>query len=464
MPMRWTVYILFLMTIITACSGSNRYYKFGSQLSEAGLHREAAERYMESLRRNRNNVKAQIALRQDGQIVLDEHLQNFYLAHTTGDHSKAVREYELATRYRDMVGQYGVRLIFPDNYRPMFVESETVHLNGLYERANRFIDEERFAEAEDLLKEITRLRSDFEDAIELKNLAFVEPRYQQALEAYDAGRYRRAYYLFAEIESRSPDFRDTRRLRELAKERGLFTVGVLAFENRTSINGLESLIMARLLSEVQRIDDPFLRFIDRTNTDKILAEQRLSLEGAIDQRTAVMAGEMLGAKALLRGVVLEASEVEGDVQVENRKGFHGVPVNVTDPKTGVTSTQLQYNRVFYQHFTQQNEVTVTFQFQLVSTATGEILLSDVLELSTRDRAEYARFEGDHRHLYAGTWRHQNRPSQEDRIYNSFRAKRELNNSLQASDEVTSVSTLRSQLIRDLSNRVARQLQNVNPES
>lgn len=462
--MRWVIYIAFFIFVTSGCSGSSRYYKYGAQLSEAGLHREAAERYMESIRRNRNNVQAQIALRQDAQKVLDEHLQNFYLAHTTGEHAKAVREYELATNYRDMVNRFGVQLSFPDNYRPMFLESETVYLNELYARANTLIDYERFADAEGLLKEITRLRADFEDAADLKNLAFVEPRYQQALDAYDVEAYRKAYYLFAEVESRSPDYKDTRRLRERAKERALFTVGVVAFENRSAQTGLESLIMARLLAEVQNIDDPFLRFIDRTNIDNILAEQRLSLEGAIDQRTAVIAGEMLGAKALLRGVLLDAREVEGEQSMENRKGFLGVPVNVKDPKTGAATTQMQYSRVFYQHFTRENEVTLTFQFQLVSTATGEILLSDVIELNARDRAEYARFEGDHRFLYAGTWETQRRPSPKDRMYNSLRAKRELNNALRASDEVTPVSSLRSQVIRDLGARVAQQLQNVNPET
>lgn len=150
--------------------------------------------------------------------------------------------------------------------------------------------------------------------------------------------------------------------------------------------------------------------------------------------------------------------------MENRKGFLGVPVNVKDPKTGAATTQMQYSRVFYQHFTRENEVTLTFQFQLVSTATGEILLSDVIELNARDRAEYARFEGDHRFLYAGTWETQRRPSPKDRMYNSLRAKRELNNALRASDEVTPVSSLRSQVIRDLGARVAQQLQNVNPET
>ncbi len=462
--MRWIIYIFLFAFIASGCSGSKRYYNYGAQLSEAGLHREAAERYMEALRRNRNNVQAQIALRQDGQTVLDEHLQNFYLAHTTGEHTKAVKEYELATRYRDMIRSYGIKLTFPDNYRPMFIESETIYLTNLYRRANRLIDEERYADAEELLKEITRLRDDFEDAADLKNLAFVEPRYQQALDAYDAEKFRKAYYLFAEVESRSPNYKDSRRLRGLAKEKALFTVGVVAFENKSDINSIESLVMARLLSEVHRIDDPFLRFIDRTNVERLLTEQRLSLEGAIDQRTAVMAGEMLGARALLQGIVLEATEIEGDNQMENRKGFLGVPVNVTDPKTGVTSTQMKYERVFYQHFTRENKVAITFQYQLVSTATGEILLSDVIELEAQDRAEFSRYEGDHRNLFPGTWQDQRRPSPNDRIYNSRRAKRELNNSLRASDEVESTSSLRSQVIHNLSTRVARELQNVNPES
>ncbi|MCC5917663.1 MAG: hypothetical protein JJU02_10115 [Cryomorphaceae bacterium] len=461
--MRISIYSLLILLIFSACSGSNRFYKYGVALTEAGLHREAAERYMESLRRNPNNVKAQIALRQDGQKVLDGHLQDFYLAHTEGNHSRAVQSYEAATRYRDLVMRSGVNLTFPDNYRPMFLQSENHYLQNLYQQAHELIDDQRYAEAENILKEITRLRNDYEDALELKNLAFVEPRYQEGLEAFRNERFRQAYYLFSEVENRVANYKDTRNYRQMAKERGIFTIGVLPFENRSKVRNIDGMIMARLMAEVNNIDDPFLRLIDRTNTDKIIAEQRLSLEGVIDQNTAVIAGEMLGAKALLKCVILDAREVEGELKVENRKGFLGTPVRVKDPKTDAVTTQMQYSKVLYQHFTKENEVAITLQYQLVSTASGEILHTDVIELRRNDRADYARYEGDHRYLYAGTWESPRRASPKDRMYNSARAKRELNNSLQASDEVENVSNLRSQLVRDISARIARQLQNFNPE-
>lgn len=455
--------ISLILLSLVGCSGSRKYYKMGTQLSEAGLHREASERYMEALRRNRNNVNAQIALRLDGQRVLDGHLQEFYLAHTSGDHTKAVREYEQAIRYHEMIRRLGVNLSFPENYRPMYQESEDFHLAGLYRQANDLIDDQKFAEAEVLLREIARLREDYGTVQELKDIAFLEPRYQEALGAMDDEQYRKAYVLFTEITSRDPNFRDARRLRETARERGVFTIGILPFENKSNVRNIESLIMARLLSEVNGLNDPFLRLIDRTNTDRILAEQRLSLEGVIDQNTAVMAGELLGAKALLKVVIIEAREVEGKLQVENRKGFLGTPTNVKDPATGAVTTQMQYNRVFYQQFSRENEVFASIQFQLVSTATGEILLSDIVEMRRSDRADYARFEGDHRHLFAGTWESQRRPSPNDRMYNSPRAKRELNSQLQASDQVEAISSLRSQLVRDVSARMAQQLQSFNPE-
>jgi hypothetical protein len=461
MMQRFTIFIFLILLV--GCSGSKKYYRMGSQLSEAGLHREASERYMEALRRNRNNVQAQIALRQDGQRVLDHHLQEFYLAHTSADHTKAVREFELASRYNEMVRRFGVSLSFPENYRPMFMESEEIYLRGLYIEAQDLIDDGRFAEAENILKEISRLREDYGTVQELKDLAYLEPRYQEALTAMQEESFRKAYFLFADIMARDPNYKDSRRMRELARERGIFTVGVLPFENRTNVSNIEQLILARLIADINGMNDPFLRLIDRTNTDRIIAEQRLSLEGVIDQRTAVMAGEMMGAKALLKATVIEARESEGRLQRENRKGFLGTPVNVTDPQTGAVVSQMQYNRVFYQHFTRENEVVVHVQYQLVSTATGEILLSDVIEMRRTDRAEYSRFEGDHRHLFAGVWENQKRPSPNDRMYNSPRAKRELNAMLQASDKVESVPNLRSQIVRDLSARMSQQLQSFNPE-
>ena len=66
--------ILLLMLLITlgSCSGSKSFYKKGQKLDESGLRLEAANFYIESLKRKNSNADAIIALKKTGQFVLDD--------------------------------------------------------------------------------------------------------------------------------------------------------------------------------------------------------------------------------------------------------------------------------------------------------------------------------------------------------------------------------------------------------
>ena len=77
---------LILALAFTSCNSSKSYYKKGTQLKQAGLQDEAAEFYLLALQKNANNVDARIALKQEGQKLLEFMGQDFYKLYTAEDH------------------------------------------------------------------------------------------------------------------------------------------------------------------------------------------------------------------------------------------------------------------------------------------------------------------------------------------------------------------------------------------
>lgn len=65
------------MDIFFSCTGSKRYFKAAEKLEKQGLVNEAAEFYLESLKRNYKNTQARIKLKEVGQNMLIFYPHNF---------------------------------------------------------------------------------------------------------------------------------------------------------------------------------------------------------------------------------------------------------------------------------------------------------------------------------------------------------------------------------------------------
>ena len=453
---------LFAMLII-GCTGSKKLMKQGLALQEAGLIEQANTKFIEALKRNPNNIDAQIALKRSSEMVLSDRLSRFFIASTNNDHEAAVNHFNSTQSFLSQVNRFGINLEIPTHVREAYRVHEDKLITQLFEQAQDYLDQEQFDKAEATLKKITSLRSDMQDVQEMKAIAYVEPRYRKAVDAYDNQQYRAAYHLFTEVELKKPNYKDTRNLRRLALEKAQFTIGVLKFDNQSNFRGYENLISGQIISGILSTNDPFIRVIDRTQTDLIIREQKLSLQGIISQRNTVLAGEMLGANALLTGRIINYNKVEGKRNTTLMPGYLGNTVRVTDPVTKEVSSTVEYKKVRYQLIDQENTVSCQFQYQLTHTETGQILISETINLTERDRIEFAFYNGDTRNLFSGHWKNQFIPSSEDRINTSRAARRELNDLLNARQEVKSIDELNKALQERISNQVIAKLATFNPE-
>ena len=437
-------------------------YKKGVKLDEAGMKVEATDYYIDALRRKATNIDAQIALKKTGQEVLNNYLSEFFQQASLGQTKQSVYTYLKAVEFKEKVEAVKVNLEIDYTYQEQYKEVLNTYVKDLYTEAQNEFDQENYPSAEAKLKEISTLYPDYEDVEELRSLAFVIPNYKKALALYDEEKYQAAYYSFVQIEEKG-GYRDSKDLMNICLEKGIYTIGLMQFENKSRNQGLEEGISAAVVRDIMALKDPFLKVIDRRNTKTLLKEQELGMQGTVNQQSAARAGELLGAKAVMTGSVVSSVVTQGKLEKYSRPGYVSKSVKYRDSE-GKVRTKTEYEKVYYYEYKQVNEVNIVFQYQVVSAETGLIMVTDVVEVTKSDKVNYVTFPGgDTRSLYAGQWTSKTKQNPSDKVFSSYSAKRNLDRIISSSQTIQSTAQLLNQAYETVGTKVAARVKSIMPD-
>lgn len=439
---------LAVVLLLPGCGGAQSLAKRGDKMSDAGHYTEAADFYYQALSRNRNNLRAKMGMIDAGQKTLNDRLDRFNRTNNMGQFRDAVNQYRDAEAYQLKVRRVGVELNIPDHYSQDYNRSKEIVLEELYEEAMVLMEEERYEQANALLKEVKTLDPNYRDAQDLSDVAYSKPLYLQGKVALENGAYRMAYDYFEQILQRTPNFKDTRALQQEALTKGRTTVAIVPFENVSNEVNVEQRMSAYVLDELSRIPDPFLRFVDRGDMDRIIEEQQLSLSGIFNDETAIQVGELLGAQAIITGKVLEYKSLQGKLQSSRKNGYEGYQVQRRSPETGAIYYETRYKPVTYTEYSAANAVIITFQYKLLSLETGEVLVSRIIERESKDGVNYAAYQGNAAMLYPASGNARNASSA---------AKRQLDNTLRARRNLKSPTELSNALFNSISSEISREV-------
>ncbi|TVR40077.1 MAG: hypothetical protein EA392_04590 [Cryomorphaceae bacterium] len=444
----YIVTLFAIVVLLPGCGGAQSLAKRGDRMNAAGLYTEAADFYFQALQRNRNNVRARIGMSQTGQKVLNDRLDRFSRSNKSGDLHQAVRQYREAQAYQTQLRRVGVEVNIPEFFTQDYERSKEIVLEELYEEAEELLAEQRFEDAKAKFEEVKALDPNFRDARDLADKAFSKPLYIQGKTALDNGDYRKAHGFFRQILDRTPNFKDTRELQREALEKGRIVVALVPFENVSNEANVEKRVSAYLLDELSRLPDPFLRFVDRSDMERLIEEQQLSLSGLFNEETAIRVGELAGAKAIITGKVLDYRVQEGRLQHTRRNGFEGFQVQRKSAETGQTYFETRYRPVQYSEYTGSNSVHLTFQYKLLSLESGEVLSSRIIDRESRDAIHFADFDGNAAMLFPASGNVRN-PAPA--------AKRQLDGLLRARRTMKSATELSNALFNDISNQISREV-------
>ena len=62
-------------------------------------------------------------------------------------------------------------------------------------------------------------------------------------------------------------------------------------------------------------------------------------------------------------------------------------------------TKTKYKKVNYTYYAKSVDVHIQFQYKVISLQTSEVLLSDIIELSSKDNVSYSYYSGDSKKLH-----------------------------------------------------------------
>jgi hypothetical protein len=433
-----------MLFLLVGCRGARYYTKRAEKLQAAGMTTEAADLYFDALVKNPAYVDARIGLRQTGQKVLDSHLERFFKAMATEQDREAVYAFREARRYYQDVKPF-VELDFPDYRRRDYEEVKARYLKDRYREAHTLLDSNRFEPARQILDEILSIDSAYRDASALRNFSEAEPAYRAGLEAYRRDDFRRAYELLSRVRKLSPGYKETARYWEKARDEAALSLALLPFSGPRPHKPVTEMLSAQIMEGLTRADDPLLRVIDRQNTDRLLQEQKLALSGLVDESTAAGAGQLIGAKAVLTGKLIQYRSVLNRPQRSTEKGWKAKKVAAQHP-SGERYYKTTYVKTQYQEVEQTREVALSFQYQLISSETGEVLATKVIDRTETDQVRYAEYDGEAEDLYPGFWVSSRYRSDKDKVYNSASSKRSLDQKLNARRSLREENQMRRQLI------------------
>lgn len=458
--MKKYIYCCLLSILLIACNSPKSLYKKGVKLQDQNLHEQACQYFIKSLDKKPDLIEANQALKISGQRVVNQYLDEFFKAKNFQKDKEAVYHYRSAILIQKRVERYKINLEIPSEYINDFNTLLDKYLEEIYSKALNFLTVEKFNEAEILFKEISLLKPSFKDVTDLQNVATFEPKYRLAVSFLESEKFRSAYHEFNKIPK---SYKDTELLQKIALESGLLTIGLMKFENATNQKGGQASVSAYLTDKMIKLQNPFIKLVDRTNTQTLINEQIMGLSGQTLENTGANAGELIGVKAILTGKLISYSKIKNPINKEVKKAWFERKVKNYNPDTEKHYFESVYEKITYNDFYGSNEVSISFQYQLISTETGEILLTNILKIHKKDEVHFANANHNYRNIVPGNWKWQNRKHSSDKINTSFLEKNSLKQLFKNNQNLKSVSQLSDEIYNSFAEKITQEINAYNPE-
>lgn len=433
--------------------------KKADKLAEAGLHDQAFGYYNKALDKKPSYVKALIGLQSTSQIVLDDLLSDFFRFKNENNHKEVVYTYRKAKETVAIAAKHSVRLTIPSHYEADYKKSLSIYLDKRYKEAKAELEKEAFNKASKILTELHLLDSSYKDVSELLNYSDFEPVYRSAKTSFKNKKYREAYGLFSKIVN----YKDSSKLKKESKKLATFSIAILPIHVERGSKRDAEIINSTLIKELSALKNPFIKILDRSLTDKILREQHFSLSNAVSAESAVNAGEILGAKVLLYGKLIRVEKSYRKEKPLTKKAYVAFQKRLFDKETDLYKDVTTYKKTTYEEHQGKSSVRLVYSYQLISTETGETLLSDHIEIEKKDEVSYSQFDGNKDVLFPGIWAHEDKDSRSDIVYTEVQQVKPFRDAFKERSELKKTSELQSEIVNDLCKKITSAIADYNPE-
>ena len=211
--------------------------------------------------------------------------------------------------------------------------------------------------------------------------------YRQGQEDLASQRPKRAYDDFLAARDLQPGYRDVEsRIRE-AYAKAITRVALLPFEDQTGVRGLSLDLADKTYSEVsRRIGPKDFRFTVLVSRDEVYARTPVSALGRFDRADAVDLGREIGADRIVVGRFFGV-RTETNTEHLTQRIFHKEVERAKDGTRQERFVEADLPLVY-----RERDVSVSYEFQVLSTLDGSVLATRTEERSARARTIFTEFQ------------------------------------------------------------------------
>jgi hypothetical protein len=433
----------FLVLVLASCSGYRSAMKEAFKLEEAGLRKEAMERYT-AIFGAHQKADARIGMKRNGQAILDSKFQSARGECMRGNYIEALSMYDAAFAYH--LEQQALELKLPSNAQMDKESCRQDYIDYLYSSAEDAVLQERYDEAKTLIQRLYQIDRNNKRAQYLDLLCEIIPNYNKGKKAEELGLWRDAYRYFNEVTQLDAGYKDALGRRDAALEKSQVTLAVVQFEADASLAFLQKELVAVTKNELLQLRDPFLQLVERDDLSALVEEQTKGMLGLVDAATAIKAGELTGAQFLLSLELMQVNVQPLRSTRQERKGFLG---------SNETARKVKYTEIV-----SSRSVEATCRYKVIDTESGRVHLSGSIPYAKRETGISHEFDGDYTRLYPGDWKWQLVPSKSDVV--QLESKDEMDAIFQGKRNVRSEAVLRNELVKFFAEKMAAEMKNFVP--
>ncbi|MFN6380298.1 MAG: CsgG/HfaB family protein [Flavobacteriales bacterium] len=391
------LFILFSLSLVVAgCGGSRSMLKEAHTLEQGGLTQKAFEKYNEVYQQH-GKVEGLVGMRRIAQAELNSIFQKAQMECMRGNYESALQTFDQGMAYHRE--HSALQLNVPASAETQRASCSADYINFLYESAEAAVKDERYEEAQQLIRKLRSIDRNNKKAEYLDLLSRIYPNYNKGVKAMELGYWREGYDFFNEVVQLDAGFKDALQRMNECLEKAKFSIAYVPVEKKEVADAMERALSGAIKQQILQLRSPFIELVEREHMETLLGEQMNSMTAVFDEDKVIEAGKLIGARYIITGEIVTYDHKVAPQRSFERKAYLG-------PTVGSKKVKYTENRL-------GRGLDASFKFQILDAETGKVFATEIIPFSERDNVVWSDFEGDYTRLYPGEWKWQLMSSKED---------------------------------------------------
>ncbi|MGZ3921673.1 MAG: tetratricopeptide repeat protein [Bacteroidia bacterium] len=381
MKIKSQIFLLFVIALLAACSGTKKYFKAAERLEKQGLVNEAAEYYLESLQRKPTNVQARIKLKEVGQKHVSSMSSEFFRDYNTQQLEASLESFERMKEFAAKTSALSVVLDYPKSYEDDYQKAVETFCLKNYNQAYAMVNQKKYNEAISYIQKIKKYNPGYKTTAQLEVVAVCEPLYQNAITCIENKNYSGALNLLTNIKAKTESYKDMQDLLTLASAQQ--TKSFILFAPKSSGDATEKEIEDYLFNNFNQVASQKFEYAKIINNTPFTTIGDFSSGTNVDMIQAIR--KATGADYFYSYDISDHKEFNSGPQKTHSKAF------LKETVVSGTVITTNYLPVDYSNVKASRSYSYVYNYKLINAYTNQIVSSQNLNVVAQDAIEYNEF-------------------------------------------------------------------------